>query len=954
MPKERSFIVEIGKKPGLPDPFADGLIDDIRDLGIDSVTDIRIHNIYWLNGEIDKSDAEKAAKELLTDIVVERYNIGELKEKGKFKSFLIGFLPGVTDPAGASAVRGIKELGINGIKQVKTGKRFLIAGKIKQKELELIRDKLLMNKVIQREMKDTDNPFPVTRARKVKTKVIPVRELDDKSLMVLSDKRVLSLNLDELHIVQNYFRDLKRDPTDVELETIAQTWSEHCVHKTLRSDYVVDGGVIKNLLKSTIMAATRKIKHPMCVSVFEDNAGIIKFDKHNNICFKVETHNHPSAIEPYGGAGTGIGGVIRDILGCGLGAKPIANTDIFCFALPDTSFDELPPGTLHPKRIMKGVVAGVRDYGNRMGIPTVNGSVSFHPKYVGNPLVYCGTIGIMPSWASFKEAKPGDKIFVMGGSTGRDGIHGATFSSKELDEASEVHSSGAVQIGNPITEKKFTDVMLKCRDLHLYNAVTDCGAGGFSSAVGEMGKELGAKVELCNAPLKYSGLAPWEIWVSEAQERMVFAVPPQNVDRMMRLCEAEDVQATVLGTFTGDGKLRITYEGKEVADLDMQFLHEGCPTQIKEVIVKKKEKCEYEKSARRRSHLKSLKKILSHPDIASKEWIIRQYDHEVQGQTSLKPLVGKYNDGPSDGAVLAPFRDLKKGIVIAHGINTRLGEYDPYQMAAHAIDEAVRNNVALGGNPSMMALLDNFSWGSVRDPESLGALYEACLACHDVAMAYGMPFISGKDSLNNEYAHGGRMIQIPHTLLVSSISIIDDVEKTVSMDLKKEGNPIYVMGVTKAGLAGSYLGLVTGEKYKKVPLIEPEKHIADYHALYKAISMGLVASCHDVGDGGIAAALAEMCFAADLGARIDIDRVPIMGDVGWESEILFGESTGRFLIEVLKDKESEFLKAVGGEHAVKIGEVQQYSHLSIEYKRSTLISEGSWELRTIWQKPLGW
>lgn len=954
MEKEAAFLVETVKKPGFPDPFAIGLIDDIADLGIANVKDVKIHNVFWLRGNISEKQVRESCVELLCDTVIEQFFIGSLDHDDEFHSFLIGFLPGVTDATGTTAVKGLKELGITGMSEIKTGKRFLIRGNLSSDELDLICDKLLMNKVIQRRMKDSDNPFPVISRMNPRSETIPVRNLDGPALDELSKIRILALNREEMTMLQDYFIKLDRDPTDVELEALAQTWSEHCIHKTLKSDYVVNNGKqVKNLLKSTIIAATKKINHPMCVSVFEDNAGIIRFDDENNICFKVETHNHPSAIEPYGGAGTGIGGVIRDILGCGLGAKPIANTDIFCFADPQTNRRSLPPGTLHPKRIMKGVVAGVRDYGNRMGIPTINGSVNFHPDYVGNPLVYCGTLGIMPSWASFGNAKTNDKVLVIGGATGRDGIHGATFSSLELDEGSEVHSSGAVQIGNPITEKKFTDVMLKCRDRKLFSAVTDCGAGGLSSAVGEMGRELGAKVELNSVPLKYEGLMPWEIWVSEAQERMVFAVPPQNLDEMLKLCREEDVEATVIGEFTGTGKLEITYNDVTVCLLDMDFLHDGCPRSVKNVTVKHERK-PFEGNFPKSGFDEILVDILKDPNVASKEWVIRQYDHEVQGGSAVKPLTGKYNDGPSDGAVLRPLKNSKRGIAIAHGINTRYGDIDPYQMAAHSIDEAIRNCLAIGGSISEMAILDNFSWGSVRDPVSLGSLYEACVACYDMATVYGTPFISGKDSLNNEYAHGGKMIQIPHTLLISSIAIVEDVEKTITMDFKRPGNLVYIIGKTKSGLGGSCLSAVAGLKGGEIPSVEPSVNFKNYRNLCNAIANGLVESCHDLSDGGLAVSAAEMAFAGDFGLALDLSRIPADNSVS-TAELLFGESPGRFLVEVSPANETNFNRAMNNADISYIGLVQDDNHLRIRgLSGETCLDMDIDDLKTAWKSTLDW
>ena len=425
------------------------------------------------------------------------------------------------------------------------------------------------------------------------------------------------------------------------------------------------------------------------MSVFRDNAGVVRFDDQYNLVFKVETHNHPSALEPYGGANTGMGGVIRDPMGTGMGARPICNTDVFCFAPPDTPAESLPPGVLHPRRVIKGVVAGVRDYGNRMGIPTVNGAIYFDPRYLGNPLVYCGNIGLIPRDKSFKQPQPGDLIVAVGGRTGRDGIHGATFSSAELTSQSETVSGGAVQIGNAITEKMLLDVLLAARDRGLYNAVTDCGAGGFSSAVGEMGEKIGAEVWLDRVPLKYEGLSYTEIWISEAQERMVLAVPPEKWDELSALCASEGVEATVIGRFAPSGRLVLKYHDRQVADLAMDFLHDGRPPVVRDAVYDAQ-------PARPATRLRrgtcqaeitrgtSLLKILGSLNVCSKEWVIRQYDHEVQGGSVLKPLVGAANDGPGDAAVLRPVLDSRRGIVVACGMNPRYGDFDPYWMAASA------------------------------------------------------------------------------------------------------------------------------------------------------------------------------------------------------------------------------------------------------------------------------
>ena len=690
----------------------------------------------------------------------------------------------------------------------------------------------------------------------------------------MSLARQLYLNIEEMLTIQDYYRELGRNPTACELETLAQTWSEHCNHKTLTGKINYNGKIINNLLKETIMKVTRQLDKPWCVSVFVDNAGIIRFDKDNNICFKVETHNHPSALEPYGGAETGIGGVLRDIMGTGLGARPIANTDIFCFGMPDAKTKDVAKGALHPKRVMKGVVSGVRDYGNKMGIPTVNGAVCFDERYTGNPLVFCGSIGIMPKGCSFKKVSPGDLIVAVGGKTGRDGIHGATFSSAELTHESEVISSTAVQIGNPITEKKILDTLLEARDLGLYDSITDCGAGGFSSAVGEMGEDTGAEVHLDRIPLKYKGLDPWEIWVSEAQERMVLAVKPAKLKALMKIFEEENVEAVVIGTFSDTKKLRLYYDGNRLTDLDMKFMHKGLPRITRKAVWKAPKENKDLSIKCAKDLTKDLHNILAAWNVSSKEWIIRQYDHEVQGGSILKPLVGINNDGPSDAAIVRPVLGSFKGIAISNGINPHYGDIDPYWMAAGAIDESLRQIAACGGDVTKIALLDNYCWGNTDKPDQLGKLVRASLACYDMAKVYGTPFISGKDSLNNEFNTGTKTIAIPSTLLISAVSVIADIRKTISMDVKSAGNMLYVIGETKNEMGGSHYLLTKGKKGGVVPRVDAKMSLRIMKKLYTAINAGLIRSAHDCSEGGIAVAAAEMLFAGELGGKLSLKKVP--------------------------------------------------------------------------------
>ncbi|HWB01299.1 MAG TPA: phosphoribosylformylglycinamidine synthase subunit PurL, partial [Pirellulales bacterium] len=787
----------------------------------------------------------------------------------------------------------------------------------------------------------------------------------------------LYLSLDEMRTIQAHFRTLSREPTDVELETVAQTWSEHCSHKTLagRVRYRDERGerTFQNMLKETIFAATVEVRRQLgaddwCVSVFKDNAGVVRFLDDQHVVFKVETHNHPSALEPYGGANTGVGGVIRDPLGTGLGAKPICNTDVFCFAPPDTHAADVPAGALHPKRVMKGVVSGVRDYGNRMGIPTVNGAVYFDPRYLGNPLVYCGNVGLLPVDKVEKHAQAGDYIVAVGGRTGRDGIHGATFSSAELTSESESISGGAVQIGNAITEKMLLDVILVARDRGLYSAITDCGAGGFSSAVGEMGAEIGAEVWLDRVPLKYEGLSYCEIWISEAQERMILAVPPANWEAFSKLCAAEDVEATVIGRYVATGRLKLLYKDQPVADLAMEFLHDGRPPVVREATYTPPAETAFAASPVR-DYTAELLAILGAWNVASKEWIIRQYDHEVQGASVVKPLVGAANDGPSDAAVLRPVLSSRRGIVVSCGMNPRYADFDTYHMAASAIDEAVRNCVAVGADPRRIAILDNFCWGDCQKPDTLGSLVRAALACHDLAIALGTPFISGKDSLNNEFRYpttaaasgesGSQSIAIPSSLLISALGQIDDVSRAVTMDLKEAGNRLYQVGVTKDELGGSHFALVTGTAGGHVPRVDAAAARKTFTAMHHAIDAGLVRACHDLSEGGLAAAVAEMAFAGELGAKITLDSVPHdMAGGANDAVLLFSESNSRFLCEVRPDKAAAFEAALAGVPHARLGEVTDERRLEIRGLAATggrvVIAADLQPLKDAWQQPFRW
>lgn len=908
--------------------------------------------------------AEKAAKEALADAVVDRAVVlsdhdGAPKAAGFAHRVLVVKKPGVMDPAADGVRRALHTAGI-AVHAVRTYAAYLVDADVSREELRGAAARVLGNEAIESISVDDEKPV----APWVETHEPPFRRVevelpeDDAKLLAVSKEGGLSLSLLEMKAIRDHYAKAGKKPTDVELETIAQTWSEHCKHKTLAGAVELDGKRFDNLLKETIFFATRELALPWCISVFVDNAGVIAFDDEHHATFKVETHNHPSAIEPYGGAGTGIGGVLRDTLGTGLGAKPIVSTDVFCFGMPSVKESDVPQGALHPKRTLKGVVAGVRDYGNRMGIPTTNGALLFDERFTGNPLVFCGSVGLLPKDKVEKAAKPGDEIVVIGGRTGRDGIHGATFSSRELHHESESLDSGAVQIGNAITEKKVMDALLRARDAGLYDCVTDCGAGGLSSAVGEMAAELGAEVDLEKVPLKYPGLTYAEIWISEAQERMVLSVPPSDVKALLDLMAEEDVEATVIGRFTASGRLVLRWRGTVVGDLDLAFLHDGLPRITRKATTATKTLAEPILAPNEKLGAE-LRALLSHPDVASKEWVFRQYDHEVQAGSVVKPLVGPGQKTPSDASVTRPKLESFRGLAIGNGVCPRYGDLDPYQMGLNAIDEAIRNVIAVGARFDRIALLDNFCAGNCERPEILAEVAHVATACRDAALALGTPFISGKDSLNNEFRTQDGIVAIPTTLLVSSIGIVDDVRKAVTSDLKKAGAKLLLIGATRNELGGSQYLRSRGHLGAIVPKVDLDRSRRTFDAMSMLTANELLLSCHDLSDGGLGVALAEMAFARSLGVSIDLAKLPL-GDadprglsLDRDDVRLFSESPTRFLCEIdgaALPRIEKLLAAVP--HAV-IGEVDDSGRLKVRGARGAMVvDEAVAELHAAWKRPL--
>lgn len=890
--------------------------------------------LYFLRGALTVRDVQRLCGAILADPVAEDYSVDMVyRPHGVVHTVDVTFLPGVTDSVAENLLKAARVMGIDTLDQAASGGRFLLYSQ--PDDLHKLATSTLSNPLIQRHSIDQpiNAPFVDAGAATDHVDIIALCEADDERLLAISSERRLSLDLYEMRAIRDYFQSEGREPTDAELEMLAQTWSEHCVHKTFKArityngpphgaDAEADAGAqtIDGLLNTYIRAATDHVAKDWVRSAFVDNAGIVRFDDRYDLAFKVETHNRPSALEPFGGANTGAGGVIRDVLG--VSAKPIANTDILFFGLPDT--EKVPDGVLHPRRVAEGVVAGIEDYGNKMGIPTVNGGICYDAGYVSNPLVFCGCLGILPHGTHRTEARDGDLIVVIGGRTGRDGLRGATFSSMQMDSQTGQLSGGAVQIGHPIHEKQVLEVVLRARDAELYNAITDCGAGGLSSAVGEMGEKLGATVHLERVPLKYPGLSPWEIWLSEAQERMVFAIPPENWEQMQAICDGQDVEAVAIGTYEATGRLTLYYGEKRVGDLTMTFLHDGIPQKQLEAVWSPP-RFDLPDTVDWLTPSEALLRLLASPNIRSKEDVIRRYDHEVQGGTAVKPLVGIANDGPADAAVILPDGG-QRGAALSVGYCPQYTAHDPYAMAWAAVDEAMRNVVAVGADPDNVSILDNFSWGNADRPDRLGALVRCSQGCYDAAIAYNAPFVSGKDSLNNEYLGAdGQRHAIPGTLVISALGIVPDVARTVTMDLKQAGNRLYLIGETRDEMGGSHYHTLHHLQGGEVPRPNPDA-LRTLRALHSAIQSGAVRACHDLSEGGLAVALAEMCIAGRIGADITL----AVNEPEALRVALFAESLTRFVVEVPDDVADEFESLFDGQAALEmIGRVSATSALSI-------------------------
>lgn len=959
------------------DGKAEDILSDIKQmLKLSGVQKVETVKVYRLEG-IGEKQANLLAENLLHERINQRYTLNKEFPTNKATVIEIAYKPGVMNPEVASIRKAAGDLGIN-LKAVDASWEYIFHGVADRTIGEEIALKIrLYNPLIEHVVVEEPKTLLIEGAVG-KTVVIQIRKMSDDALLAVS-KDKLFLNLEEMKVIQRYFQKIKRDPTDLELETLAQTWSEHCAHKTFKAKLIVDGKEKEPLMSRIKKEALKYNKH--IVSAFVDNSGVMDFYNGYAINGKAETHNSPSAIEPYGGAMTGSGGVFRDVVATGQGAKAIVSTDIFCFAPPNMDLNKLPKGSLPPDYLLKRCVHAVRDYGNRIGIPTNNGSFHFHDDFRAKPTVLVGSYGIIPKkFAQKGKPKVGDLAIAIGGRTGRDGIHGATFSSAEMTDRTISVNATAVQIGNAIEEKRVFDAILEARDKLCIRAMQDCGAGGFSSAFGEMGEKTGITIDLKNAELKYPGLSPWEIWVSESQERMALAIPKSKVKQFLAICKKYNVETSVLGYFDGTKRLNVFYGKKRVSDLSMNFLHHGLPQRTmrgirphtpkhpntpKHPTLPKSEK----------EWVTTIQNVLSHANICSKEPIVRMYDHSVQGTNDLQPYSGVNGDGPNDAVVLRPFLDKQYGLVVSHGLNPILNKIDPYWGSIWAAAEAIANYTAVGGNYKDTSLINNYIW-PFPDEESLWTLDQSVSAVVDFMKALKIPVISGKDSLSSTYRSStGEVIKIPPVLCISVFGKIPNASKTATSDFKKKGSTIVLAGELDVNaMAGSvYFDVLDklepypsseahAESRSNIPKINLKQLPKVLAAVQKGISQGKILSAHDISEGGLITSLFEMCLGGNIGAKINLPRITSDGDRlslrnHGSSEVdvrpdflLFNETAGTFLVEVENSAiANKLFKNVP--HAV-LGKTQDKFSIEVKDKNTNLFTANIELLRRVWKEPM--
>ena len=987
--------IEVGFKKGIRDALGEKIkkriIEDLN-VPVDNVTTIDVYTLDAEDADLPGEQLSSLGENLFSDPIIQEFGLNEPLVRDFDWLIEVGFKPGVTDNVGKTARDAIEDIlkkKFNG--NVYTSKQYLISGNLKKEEVERVAKDLLANELIQRWFifdrqsffrgKETELPIPKVEIPRQPTITFINLDVSDEELLKISRERKLALNLEEIQTIKDYFArteviqgrqrvGLDKRVTDAELEALAQTWSEHCKHKIFNAKIIYKNKneeiEIDSLFKTYIKSSTKQLEKELdwVVSTLWDNSGVIRFNNNWLLAVKCETHNSPSNEEPYGGALTGIVGVYRDPMGTGKGCKLIYGTYGFCTGNPFYNGSLKPK--LHPKRLLEGVRKGVEDGGNKHGVPTVYGITFFDDGYMAKPAIYVLAAGLIPAKVNNepgfrKKADPEDLIVMIGGRVGIDGIHGATESSME---AGEWISASHVQIGDPFTQKKMHDFLIEARDSGFYKCITDNGAGGLSSSVGEMAQfSNGFELWLDKVPLKYSGLDPWQILLSESQERMTLAVSPEKIDKFLELSKKHDVEATVIGKFTSTGKFYCTYNGKTVTYLEMDFVHYGVPQmKLEAEWLSPRERGLSEPDLEEISeHNTFLKEMLARLNICSKEYIVRQFDHEVQGTSVIKHLGGKDNDVYNDAVVIKPLYDSYKGIAIAAGINPKYGQIDTYWMTALSINEAIRKIIAVGGSLRQIALNDNFCWPipypSENNPDAkykLAQLVKANQALYDFTLAFRTPCISGKDSMSMDGTIkklGGGEVRISAlpTIQFSAAGKIDDVRKCVTMDVKKPGDLVYILGLTKDELGGSEYYEMRGKIGLNVPKIYAKTATKLYSALTRAIEEGLVNSCHGIYKGGLAVALAQISFAGGYGLEIDLDKIPTE-KLKRIDKILYSESPSRFLITISPENKDRLEKILKENIFKEIGKVRDDEEFLIVAKGKPIIQEDICKLKEAWQR----
>ncbi len=947
--------VQVQRKEGLPDPVGNDVAAEAsRVLGIQ--TSVKTAKIFRMEG-LTPEQAQDIASAAFIDPIIEEGQIGTTEPRAvafvgiakdyvkidaqSRKSIEVSFKPEMSEPVAEAVMEVARNLDIP-LEAARVSTVFTFDSNITPQKAAEIAYRLLVNRNVQ----EIVNKKPETLKIKGETgpvKTVPIRESGDDALMALS-KDKLFLNLEEMQIIRDYFVKIGRDPKDAELEHIAAAWSEHCVHKTFNAKVMVNGVEKDSLygrIKDTSMEFAEECE---VVTAFEDNSGGKRIYGGKVVLIKAETHNKPSTLDPYSGSATGIGGLIRDLMATGQGAFVFVGADIYVVGLMDTDPDSLPKETIPPDTLLRGIVAGNEGYGNPMGIPSANGSVHFSPDFAINPTILVGGCSVTEEkYAKKGHPEVGDRVVVFGGRTGRDGIHGATFSSGESTERTATVNSAAVQLGGPIEEKKFGDAIIEARDKGLIRAITDCGAAGFASSIGEMGSEIGVSVDISKAPLKYEGLAPWEIWLSESQERMTAAIDPEKVEEFIAVCKKYGVEATDLGVFDGSNKLKVTYGDEVVVDLDYDFLKNGLPQRVMEA--------EYVREVFEEPEFDIptdwdgvLKQVMSHGNVCSKQPIVRKYDTTVQGGNALPPYGGVHFDAPNDAAVVTPDIDEKTAVILAHGINPILNKIDPARGAKWAFAEGMSNFIAAGGDIDRAVLCVNYVAPSV-DKQVMGALDLMVDSICASQKVFRKSVVSGKDSLSSTYKWPDEHVtNISPVVNVMVVGDIPDVEKTISTDIKKEGTTLVMVGKRHPGMGGSTYYSTKNIIGNEVPDVDNETILDVGHAMRSGVEKDMILACHDISEGGLATAVAEMCFGGDCGIELTLetDERPDF--------YIFNETAGVFVVEVESPQRAKEL--FGDIPYTVIGRTKKDKTMSVKFNGQDLFESDLESVKSAWKQPM--